>query len=537
MRRATSALALTLCMIALPVRAQSDTAQRNKPQFRNPNLLTFDELVRLSSTAKPSGDLAVHLDAVLSVPFVSNEASAEGIEPHRPEVAGLGPVLRVASWNIERGLNFDLIRAALADPEEFRHLAANPKPINAARTAAIESQLETLQGVDVLVLNEVDFGMKRTGYRDVARDLAAALHMNYAYGVEFVEVDPVFDLGTEQVHLPNAQQDARLQQDLKVDRDRYHGLHGTAVLSRYPIQSARIIRLPICYDWYEQEAKQVAKIEKGKRWAARSLFKERVEREVRQGGRMAVIVDLAIPDLPSGEATIVATHLENRCAPDCRRRQMSALLDAVKDQSNPVVLAGDFNTTGTSNTPTSVRNEIMSRITDYKFWTKQAISHFNPLGIYQYALFPVHYLHGYHDPTAFNLPIVWENRERALFKTVERFRFADGRTFDFRGDPRDAVREKGRTLADSNERGAKGFVPTYAFSRDYWGLVGRYKLDWFFVKPFVTNPRRAGQSEVFAPHFAETMRELNGAVDNRISDHAPMTVDLPLGVNARSTGQ
>ena len=52
------------------------------------------------------------------------------------------------------------------------------------------------------MLNEVDMGMKRSEYRDVARELAAALHMNYAYGVEFVEVDPIFALGTEQVHLP-----------------------------------------------------------------------------------------------------------------------------------------------------------------------------------------------------------------------------------------------------------------------------------------------------------------------------------------------
>ena len=67
----------------------------------------------------------------------------------------------------------------------------------------------------MLVLNEVDLGMKRTGYRDVARDLAAAFHVNYAYGVEFVEVDPVFESGTEKVHLADAQLDSRLQQDCR----------------------------------------------------------------------------------------------------------------------------------------------------------------------------------------------------------------------------------------------------------------------------------------------------------------------------------
>jgi endonuclease/exonuclease/phosphatase family metal-dependent hydrolase len=529
MRHAIAALALTLCVCVLPARTQEKTMRPQEQRPENPGLLSFDELVTLSSIAKPSGQLATRLDNLLTEPFVHNDASAAGIQPHRPEVANLGQVLRVGTWNIARGLNFELIEAALTDPDEFRRLAGNQKQADPVRKALIESQLAALQDVDVLVLNEVDFGMKRTDYRDVARDLAAAMHMNYVYGVEFVEVDPVFDLGTQEVHLPDPQQDARLQQDLQVDRDRYHGLHGTAVLSRYPIRSARIVRLPVCYDWYGQEAKEIAKLEKGRRWAARSLFKERIEREVRHGGRMALIVDVAIPDLPTGEATIVAIHLENKCAPGCRRKQMAALLADVKEDNNPVVMAGDLNTTGKNNTPTSVRTEIMIRVTDYKFWTGQAISHFNPLGTYQYALFPVHYFHGYNDPTAFHVPILWDNRERPLFKTVEKFRFADGRTFDFRGDPARALRQKSRTLADSNERAGKGFVPTYAFSRDYWGLVGRFKLDWFFVKPFVEDPRREGQSDLFAPHFAQTMRELNESVEGRISDHPPMTVDLPLG--------
>jgi len=71
-------------------------------------------------------------------------------------------------------------------------------------------------------------------------------------------------------------------------------------------------------------------------------------------------------------------------------------------------------------------------------------------------------------------------------------------------------------------------VPTYAFNRDFYGLVGRFKLDWVFVKPFIQNPRDKGQTNRFAPHFPATMRELNESVADRISDHAPMTVDLPL---------
>jgi hypothetical protein len=50
--------------------------------------------------------------------------------------------------------------------------------------------------------------------------------------------------------------------------------------------------------------------------------------------------------------------------------------------------------------------------------------------------------------------------------------------------------------------------------------VGRYKLDWLFIKP-----ERTGQ---MAPHFPATMNELNGLEGARISDHPPITVDLPL---------
>jgi len=258
------------------------------------------------------------------------------------------------------------------------------------------------------------------------------------------------------------------------------------------------------------------------------IVPERVDRELRQGGRMALIADISVPDLPTGSATIVATHLENKCSPACRRRQMQALLAEVKPDRNLVVIAGDLNTTGRDNTPTSIRNEIMTRVRDYRFWAGEAVSHFHPLGVFQYTLLPVRYFHGYNDPTAFHLPILWDNREQPLFKTMEEFRFADDGAFDFRGERERTSPPRGRTLANSNQRGRKGFTPTYAFARDFGGLVGRFKLDWIFVKPSKLDRRQTEQSHRFAPHFPLTMRELNDSVAERISDHPPMTVDLSL---------
>ncbi len=518
-------LTLGIAVSASAAQEKSASVDTRVQHSANPDLLPFEDLVALASTAKPEGALAARYNALLNTPFLHSGTATVDTQPHRPSVSGLGTVLRVGLWNIERGLNFDQIRSVLNDPAEFRRMIATQK---LGRKEIIESQLAILQGVDVLILNEADWGMKRTEYRNVTQELAAALRMNYAYGVEFVEVDPVFDLGTEQVHLTDAQEDQRLQQDLQVNRNLYRGLHGTAILSRYPIDSARILRLPVCYDWYGKEYNAISKLEQGRRWSAHKLFRERVERELRQGGRMALIADISVPDLSTGRATIVATHLENKCPPECRRRQMQALLADLKTDSNPLVIAGDLNTTSRDNTTTSIRNEIMTRVTDYKFWIGQAVSHFNPLGIFQYTLTPVRYFHGYNDPTAFHLPILWDNREQPLFKTMQQFRFADNHAFDFRGEPNRTLPPRARTLADSNQRAGKGFVPTYAFSRDYGGLVGRFKLDWVFVKPFIDNPRSAGQSYRFAPHFPVTMRELNESVEDRISDHPPMTVDLPL---------
>ena len=517
-------------LVCAPACSQNLISRPPAAADQAPPALSFAELVALSRAAHPAGPLGAHLRTLLETPFIHNDASRVAGTDLRAQNAA---TLRVGLWNIERGLNLDPIRAALTDTRAFEDLAGTDR-LSPTRREAILSELTALQGVDVLVLNEADWGMKRTQYRNVTADLASALHMNSAYAVEFVEVDPIFALGTEAVQLPDPGETRRLANDLHADPERYLGLHGTAVLSRYPIRSARIVRLPVCYDWYGKEVEQAARLEKGRRWTVQRLFGERIDREIRQGGRMAMIVDLEVPSLPEGQVTVVAAHLENRCAPACRLRQMRALLAEIQPIRNPVILAGDLNTTGRTNTPTSVRNEIMSRVGDYQFWIGQTISWFHPLGIWQHVLVPVRYFHAYNDPTAFHVPVVWKNGEQPLFRTIERFRFADGSSFDFRGEASRTLNGRGGTLADSNERARKGFVPTYAFARDYGGVVGRFKLDWIFVKAYTNDPRRAGQPWVFAPAFPRTMRALNQATPDRLSDHPPITVDLPFSGAAES---
>jgi hypothetical protein len=50
----------------------------------------------------------------------------------------------------------------------------------------------------------------------------------------------------------------------------------------------------------------------------------------------------------------------------------------------------------------------------------------------------------------------------------------------------------------------------------------------FFVKAYATDSEKPGASYKFAPHFAHTLQELNDAPDDPLSDHRPITVDIPL---------
>ncbi|HEY7306395.1 MAG TPA: O-antigen ligase family protein [Bryobacteraceae bacterium] len=102
-----------------------------------------------------------------------------------PAASGLKE-LRVATWNIDRGL----------------HLAA------------LGSELEQ-NPADVCLFQEVDWNNARSGEKDIASELADRLHLNLAYGIEFEELS--------QEH----------------GRPAYIG---QATLTRVPIRHARILR-------------------------------------------------------------------------------------------------------------------------------------------------------------------------------------------------------------------------------------------------------------------------------------------------------
>lgn len=505
----------------------TNPAQGQSAGTSGPTLLTYNELVALYDTDPPSPDLSAKLTRLLNTPFVNNSAGTRAARSLKSTSLSRGDFLRVATWNIERGLEFDAVTAALTNDQRFfRRLTAAERGSRFNLNGVLE-QATQLSRADIIVLNEVDWGLKRSNYRNVARELAAATQMNYAYAVEFVEVDPL-TLGTETLEGETSADKSEIVANLAVDKSKTLGLHGTAILSRFPLQNTRVVRfIKQGHDWYHDEKDGVSKLEAGKRKGAKLVFGEKILREVRRGGRMMLVAEVSDASIPGGTLTIVATHLEAKAKPARRLDQLEEVLSHIKSISQPVILAGDMNTSGSDSTPTSFQREVKKRLGSTSFWATQGIKYATGVGlIYDITLGLVKMHRTRNDPTVKSVRFVSENPEEKFFSTLKDFRFADEMAFDFRGSRMHSIGGSGETLSDSNERGNKGFVSTFELD----GKVDvDMKLDWIFVKPLrLSDPDDRDQPHVFAPQFGRTLKTLNHSLKDRISDHNPMIVDLPL---------
>lgn len=491
-------------------------------------LFTYDELTALYESDNLPPILQNKLDKLLATPFVKNDYQNFAAPVFSQSLTLGGEFLRVADWNIERGLEFEAIAAAFGDETRFAAMLDEKRfPAGSSERRAIMEQAAALRAADVIVLNEVDWGMKRTEYRNIAAELAARLKMNYAFGVEFVELSPVHlsrDVGGA------TEQERALTELIKVDPTRYRGLHGTAILSRFPLENVHLVPFKNKpYNWFESEKKGASLLEKGRRILSEKVFLEETLREVRRGGRTMLLADIADPKLPGGRVTIAATHLENRTKSKNRVVQLRELLDTLKNINHPVVLAGDMNTSSEDLTPTSVRRELVKRFGKPGFWVRKGVAYALGFGLIEDVLLDgVTFWRRQSDPTVRHIPILMPNPERRFFTTLKNFRFADGGAFDFRGDEGRSYDDQQGTLANSNERGGKGFVNTHQVKRPL-KFVGKSKLDWFFIKPAdLKNSTDTKDSYLFAPHFGRTLDLVNRLLPERISDHRPMIVDLPL---------
>ena len=216
------------------------------------------------------------------IPEINDIELFNGASTARPR-----KTLRLIAWNTERGRYWK-------------------------EGAQLIQETPALRDPDVIFLGEMDLGMARSSNKHTTREMAAALKMNYAYGVEFLE----FTGGEaeERVLYPGPNE---------------WGYHGNAILSKYPLKNLRMLRFPGIEKWYIGETGGASKDE--------ALQK-------RLGGRMALIATLDL----GRDVTIVSTHLESSKKDSGPRRQQTEwILGELKATAgtSPVLLGGDLNGT------------------------------------------------------------------------------------------------------------------------------------------------------------------------------------------------
>ena len=101
---------------------------------------------------------------------------------------------------------------------------------NAERGRRWLESAELLKDADIIILNEMDIGMARSDQQHTTKLLAHYLGMNYAWGLEFMELTLGYpgDLAY-----------------LGKNETNFHGLHGNAILSKCKITDGKIIRDPV----------------------------------------------------------------------------------------------------------------------------------------------------------------------------------------------------------------------------------------------------------------------------------------------------
>jgi endonuclease/exonuclease/phosphatase family metal-dependent hydrolase len=233
-----------------------------------------DILPRLSalSSCRSTADLHRHPDYLAIAPLLTDLFTHPHSADFRRGDAPARSRYRFVAWNIERGTQLDA-------------------QLHAFRTHPY------LRDADVLLITEADAGMARSGNRMVAEALARELGMAEVFAPCYL----AFGKGSG------------------VERhaagDNAYGLHGNALLSRYPISDVRVIPL-------ENGVDKIA------------------HREQRIGRQAAVAARIDFPDLSLYAASV---HLDAQSTQRHRRDQMRTVLDALP-ASGPCVLGGDWNT-------------------------------------------------------------------------------------------------------------------------------------------------------------------------------------------------
>jgi endonuclease/exonuclease/phosphatase family metal-dependent hydrolase len=214
-----------------------------------------------------------------------------------PMTLALWTVFRLVGYVTEPRLTDDEIHRVDGEPTRVARPVDAGRPIklatwNIQRGVAFENILTALRRMDadVVLLQEVDLSCERSGYREIARELARALETNWVFAGEFQEVG--------------------------VGRRGKAAISGQAVLSKYPItESSAIV--------FAEQARL--------RWRLNPA-------QPRRGGRMALKVRTA-------GLLVYNAHIESGGGDRLRRSQLDQLVadHGRGGQSEFAVIAGDFN--------------------------------------------------------------------------------------------------------------------------------------------------------------------------------------------------
>lgn len=521
-------LFLLLAAVAFPGTARTEWALGERfARYQEPEFLTFDELKSLSANPNPTGALRGKLEKFWTTPIVSNEAFHAGERPRNLQHPKIGRILNVASWNIEKSFSIPRVIELMTSESGFKSMINEDEAEKGSKLyKTLERQRARLIASDVLILQEMDIGLQRSGYLNAAGELAKALKMNYAYGSEYLEIDPVL-LGIEKPEVLSGEESDK--NDFDVDPVRYKGVFGVAVLSKYPIKNVEVFQLKNQgYDWYEGEKPKVSAVERTRRFGAKFLFRNELTRELKVGGRNFFRVDLEVPELPKKTLSIINIHLEIKCQPKAREAQVREILSYIREIKNPVIVMGDFNAAATDISPTSA-GRVASRLAkNPNTWINGAITFLTPYGPLNLARNTTNLTRSLQNPLAKHIPVVGPNPVYPMFHMIRSYRFEDGKTFDFRGDEKRSINGKGHQLANSNQRDLKGFKTSFQVRRPIASILGKLRLDWAFVKSgYLEDPLDDSSPYIFAPHYGETLEELNMSMKEPLSDHHPNVISLP----------
>jgi endonuclease/exonuclease/phosphatase family metal-dependent hydrolase len=313
---------------------------------------------------------------------------------------------RIAAWNLERGIHFN------GQLESFQ-------------------QDSYLSSSDVLLLTETDVGMARSGNRNIARDLARELGMYYAFSPCYI----------------NLAKGSGVEYDAEGTNE--SGLHGNAILSRYPLSHVRSVFL--------KNGKDKMK-----------------GREKRLGQQTAVVAEVEFPDRP---VTMAAVHLDANSSQRHRADQMADVLAAIAGCSRAVI-GGDWNTT-TFNSSTATMAIL-------GFWLRVFMGPNNVI--------TNHYLHPY------------KKFELKLFSLLEEA------GFDYRSANAIGERTTSYDVDDvKTHKNLREWVPAWCFAFIRWALRHHdgkcpLKIDWLAVKglaardPRVLHHFREGRTPPLSDH-------------------------------------